>query len=73
MRRSAAEIKALRALLDDAATNPEGDYYLGLRCRVEDRDIYDCYEAAEYGWNQAFEYVGSVIGPPPSVIGADHD
>ena len=50
----------LRALLDEAATNPEGDYYTGLRCGVEDRDIYDRYDAAEYGWDQAFEYVASV-------------
>lgn len=61
-----AEIERLRALLDEATTNPEGDYYLGLRCGVEDRDIYDRYEAAEYGWEQAFEYVASVAGPASS-------
>ena len=55
------EIERLRALLDEATTNPEGDYYTGLRCGVEDRDIYDRYDAAEYGWDQAFEYVGSVV------------
>jgi len=64
-----AEIERLRALLVEATTNPEGDYYLGLRCGIEDRDIYDRYDAAEYGWDQAFEYVesvaalGSVITP----------
>ena len=57
---AADEIERLRALLDEASTNPEGDYYLGLRCGVEDRDIYDRYDAAEYGWDQAFEYVASV-------------
>ncbi|KKL47869.1 hypothetical protein LCGC14_2331190, partial [marine sediment metagenome] len=62
-----AEIERLRALLDEATTNPEGDYYLGLRCGVEDRDIYDRY-AAEYGWDQAFEYVASVAGPAPQEI-----
>ena len=54
------EIGRLKALLDEATTNPEGDYYLGLRCGVEDRDIHDRYDAVEYGWDQAFEYVGSV-------------
>lgn len=58
---AADEIDRLRALLDEATTNPEGDYYTGLRCGVEDRDIYDRYDAAEYGWDQAFEYVGSVV------------
>lgn len=47
-------------LLDEMCTDPVGDYYTGLRCGVEDRNIMDRYEAAEYGWQQAFEYVGSI-------------
>jgi len=42
------------------AADPMGDYYTGLRCGVEDRDIVCRYEAAEYGWEQAFEYIGSI-------------
>lgn len=43
------------------ARNPEGDYYSGLRCGVEDRTIHDRYEAAEFGWDQAFEYIDSAL------------
>ena len=52
-------IEARDAMND--ARNPEGDYYLGLRCGVEDRTIHDRYEAAEFGWNQAFEYIDSAL------------
>lgn len=41
--------------------NPGGDYYKGLACGIEDRDIIDRYEAAEYGWNHAFEYIDSIV------------
>lgn len=56
------ELELARRMLDEAATDPAGQYYFGLRCGVEDRDIQDRYEAAEYGWQQAFEYVGSFAG-----------
>ena len=72
MRTAADKIERLRMLLDEATTNPEGDYYLGLRCGVEDRDIHDRYDAAEYGWDQAFEYVGSVAAGG-SICEADHE
>lgn len=55
-----AENQRLRAVIDDMATDPMGEYYTGLRCGVEDRDIACRYEAAEYGWEQAFEYIGSI-------------
>lgn len=37
------------------------DYLMGIRCGIEDRDIYDRYEAAEYGYEQALEYALSCI------------
>lgn len=43
------------------AEEPGGDYLFGLRCGVEDRGIHDRYEAAEYGWSQAFDYVASAL------------
>lgn len=61
MRELEADNAALQQIIDEAGTNPEGDYYFGLRCGVEDRDIHDRYEAAEFGWDQAFEYVNSVL------------
>lgn len=61
LRDGAKEIERQKTLLEEVSTNPEGDYYLGLRCGVEDRDIYDRYDAAEYGWDQAFERVASVV------------
>ncbi len=39
----------------------ESSYYDGLRAGIEDCDITDRYAAAEYGWDQAFEYVDSCI------------
>ena len=53
------EIKRLQELLDEITTNPEGDYPKGLHCGVEDMGIVNCYEAADYGWEQAFEYINS--------------
>ena len=50
--------------LAEELANPEGEYYTGLRCGVEDRDITDRYEAVEYGWDQAFSYIGSILGAP---------
>lgn len=46
-----------------ATENPGGEYYTGLACGIEDRDITDRYEAAEHGWNKAFDYIDSIIGP----------
>lgn len=53
--------QGLVELIDEACTDPGGEYYTGLRCGVEDRDITDRYEAAEYGWQEAFGYVASVL------------
>ena len=51
------------ALVD--CDNPAGEYYAGLHCGVEDRDITDRYEAVDYGWDQAFEYIESCLPSPP--------
>jgi len=48
---------------EEAAENPGGDYYLGLHCGLEDRDITDRYDAADYGWEKAFEYIESILLP----------
>ena len=56
----AARVEAEQALAGQL-NNPGGDYYAGLRCGVEDRQISDRYEAAEYGWDQAFSYIESVL------------
>lgn len=53
-------IATLEAAISEMTTDPCGEYYTGLRCGVEDRDIVCRYEAAEYGWQQAFEYIGSI-------------
>lgn len=58
--RLSAEVKSLKAILKETVENPGGDYYTGLNCGVEDRDIYDRYEAAAYGWDSAFEYIQSI-------------
>ena len=56
-----AQIARLRETLEHATTEPCGDYLAGLRCGVEDRCITNRYQAAEYGWEQAFEYVRSCL------------
>ena len=38
-----------------------GDYLDGIRCGVEDRELYDRYECAEYGYEQALEYALSCV------------
>lgn len=53
----------LEATAKEAAENPCGDYYLGLHCGIEDRDITDRYDAVDYGWECAFEYVGCILLP----------
>ena len=58
------EIAELHAAIEEMSTDPAGDYYTGLACGVEDRDILDRYEAAEYGWKQAFRYVESCAPIP---------
>lgn len=55
-----ADNARLRAVIDEMATDPAGEYYTGLRCGIEDRNITCRYEAAEYGWQEAFEYIGSI-------------
>jgi len=60
-----ARIATLEAAISEMTTDPCGEYYTGLRCGVEDRDIVCRYEAAEYGWQQAFEYIGSIAAGYP--------
>lgn len=57
----------------EANIKPEGDYYAGLRCGVEDRTIYDRYDAAEYGWDQAFEYINSILESPLAALHGSED
>jgi len=59
------ELTTLEAAISEMTTDPCGEYYTGLRCGVEDRDIVCRYEAAEYGWQQAFEYIGSIAAGYP--------
>ena len=58
-------IATLEAAISEMTTDPCGEYYTGLRCGVEDRDIVCRYEATEYGWQQAFEYIGSIAAGYP--------
>lgn len=66
-----AKIDALTECIEEMSKDPapEHPYHESLRCGVEDRDIQCRYEAAEYGWEQAFEYIGSIavnyIPAPP--------
>lgn len=60
LNRQRAEIAALKEVINEMSQDPMGDYYTGLRCGVEDRSIQCRYEAAEYGWQEAFEYIGSI-------------
>lgn len=72
-----APLLAVVEAAQEANTNPEGDYYLGLRCGIEDRSIHDRYEAVEHGWDQAFEYINSilddVLAALPSTIRVERD
>ena len=61
----ADRIATLEAAISEMTTDPCGEYSTGLRCGVEDRDIVCRYEAAEYGWQQAFEYIGSIAAGYP--------
>ena len=56
----------LLATIDEMSTDPSienSEYMFGLRCGVEDMDIHDRYEAAEYGWSKAFSYVEQFYDP----------
>ena len=53
------QLEQSQLTIKEMSEDPGGEYYTGLACGVEDRDIYDRYEAAEYGWQSAFEYVAS--------------
>lgn len=59
LKKAKSDIERLRDALKEIV-NPAGEYYTGLHCGVEDRDIYDRYEAADYGWESAFEYVEDI-------------
>ena len=61
----AKRVKAAEQSLASELENPGGDYYTGLRCGIEDRDITDRYEAVEYGWDQAFSYIESILEDSP--------
>ena len=61
----AERVKAAEQSLASELENPGGDYYTGLRCGVEDRDITDRNKAAEYGWDQAFSYIESILEDSP--------
>ena len=60
----AERVKAAEQALASELENPGGEYYTGLRCGIEDRDITDRYEAVEYGWDQAFSYIESILEAP---------
>lgn len=52
-----AENDKLREALKEILKPTEPDYYLGIRCGVEDRGLqYSSYEAAEYGYDEGKEY-----------------
>lgn len=42
-------LERIRDLRDAPAIDATGDFLLGLHCGVEDRDLHDRYECAEYG------------------------
>jgi hypothetical protein len=56
-----AKLGELYDQIDSAIEQPGQSYYDGLNCGVEDRDITNRYEAAAYGWDQAFEYIASCL------------
>jgi len=58
--RQKAKIDELTACIEEMCEHPGSEYEFGLRCGVEDRDIMCRYEAAEYGYAEAFEYIGSI-------------
>ncbi|MGD9423959.1 hypothetical protein ACLHDD_02020 [Pantoea sp. NSTU24] len=79
--RKFAEIKAQRDALaaDNAAmksaikyvcsTDNFPDYHPdGMGCGIEDRGIFDRYEAARYGWDEAMERIYSELIQPASYI-----
>lgn len=63
------------------APNLDGDYLTGLRCGVEDRDITDRYDAAEYGFERASERftewatneANAALASTPVATLAEHD
>lgn len=54
------QVSHLMELITDIE-NPGGDYYTGLHCGIEDVGITDRYQAADHGWNKAFEYIDSIF------------
>ena len=56
-------IEQLEVALREASTDPAGEYYFGLHCGIEDNELMDRYEAADYGWKSAFEYAQSIADP----------
>lgn len=51
----------LEGIKSDIWPDNVDEYFKGIRCGVEDRDLYDRYECAEYGYEQALEYALSCI------------
>jgi hypothetical protein len=41
--------------------DPGEDYRTGLHCGIEDRNIVDRYDAADYGWESAIEHVAQFV------------
>ena len=53
-----AELDAVVDRLHNGTDAPDlyaGEMLTGLKCGVEDRDLRDRYDGAEYGWNDAAE------------------
>ena len=44
-----AALKRISELEGSPSINPVGDWQLGLHCGVEDRDLWNRYECADYG------------------------
>lgn len=51
------EMEMLKDALKEILEPTGSEYYLGIRCGIEDRALQnDPYEAAEYGYDQGKEY-----------------
>ena len=70
-----AERDGLRVALEELRDGKdEPEYHAqGIGCGIEDRDIYDRYDAAEYGWDACQEryqeWIGIVVDAALSATG----
>lgn len=55
------EIESLKSQLKGISDNLPELHEQGLGCGLEDRNITDRYEAAEYGFNECLEQVGLLV------------